>query len=236
VAVIESPEPELLSETQRSEVASLRRVGRALAGALVALAAAATVGMILLVDEPRTDDMRKLAITAALAGLAGGSMRGLIGLVDVASRGFILSDGTCVLRGQEAADYARDLRAWEQRHSAHDDGNRGPPDRQDSKPEPRLFDGLSSSSVPELVVCPLVGAVFGVVVFAGVVGGFLVASTETGTYSAAALMFIAFLGGFFSNKFFERLSAASDALFGTQHSTRPAGSATSAPPDSEQSR
>jgi hypothetical protein len=69
-----------------------------------------------------------------------------------------------------------------------------------------------------------------------VVGGFLVASTETGTYSPAALTFIAFLGGFFSNKFFERLAAASDALFGTKENAGATGGAAASPTDSRESQ
>jgi hypothetical protein len=234
VALIEGSEKLAPSEGQRAEIASLRRSARTLAAALVAIAALATVGVILLVDEPRTDDMRKLAITAALAGLIGGSMGSLIQLSNEVADGFVLADGTIVLRGKAAARYTRELKHWEQRHApGNEEASITTRTSGSDKPEPLLL-GLSASTVPGLMVYPLIGAVFGVVVFAGVVGGFLVASAETGSYSAAALTFIAFLGGFFSNKFFERLSAASDALFGTKEDARISGDAAGSPTDSGQ--
>ena len=204
-----------LTEEQTQEMDRLRRRALTVAVAQVALAIAAAVGMVALIDEPRTDNMQELAVIGALAGLVGGSMQGLFDLVSTASVGLVLGDGTTVLRGRHAAWQAQELRAWERdeaaRASRPDAAGRAAP-----RPEPSTFGALSASDMPVLIVAPLIGAVFGLIVFAGVVGGFLVASTETGTYSAPALIFVAFLGGFFSNKFFERLAAAADALFGTQ--------------------
>jgi hypothetical protein len=186
---------------------------------LLGLIAAAAAGMIALVDEPRTDDMRKLAVIAALAGLVGGATRSLLEIAGAVGHGFELSDGTPILRGRAAAWHTREVRDWEQRRARHDAHAHAPgaaAELDEPRPEPSSFGTLSISDIPEMIVSPLVGAVLGVVVFAGVVGGFLVASADTGTYSPAALIFIAFLGGVFSAKFLERLSAASDALFGTQ--------------------
>jgi hypothetical protein len=216
-----------LPEDQVAEVAMLRRLAVALVAAQSALIAASIAGLVILVDEPRTDDMRKLAVIAALAGLAGGSTRSLVEITASVGRGLVLSDGTSVLRGREAAWHAERVRAWERREAAHEARGEGPRAAwEDPRPQPQAS-GWSVSDIPDLIVLPLIGAVLGVVVFAGVVGGFLVASADTGTYSPAALIFLAFLGGFFSNKFFERLSAASDALFGTQERTeggdRPSG-------------
>jgi hypothetical protein len=84
------------------------------------------------------------------------------------------------------------------------------------EPEPHGIGGLSESDVPQIVVSRLVGGVLGVIVFAGIVGGFLVASTNTGNYIPHGAIFTAFLGGVFSSKFFQRLSAASDGRFSTQ--------------------
>jgi hypothetical protein len=208
------------TELQAAEVARLRRTAVALAAAQTALTAASIAGLVILVDEPRTDDMRKLAVIAALAGLAGGSTRSLVEVATSVGQGLVLSDGTSILRGREAAWHAERVRDWERRQAWHErpvEGESAAPE--EPRPQPRALGGFSPSDIPELIVSPLIGAVLGVVVFAGVVGGFLVASADTGTYSPAALIFIAFLGGFFSNKFFERLSAASDALFGTQERT-----------------
>lgn len=222
MALIEGSTQSPLSDEQRTEVAQLRRAARRVGGGLIVLLAAATAGMIILADEPRTDDMRKLAITAALAGLAGGSLGSLITLVGAVERGFTLNDGTAVLRGEEAGDYTRLRRRMRRRsQSTGDQPTQSPPPDDDDWALP-LIPGLSASGIASSMIYPLIGAVFGVVVF--VVGGFLVASAGTGSYSIPALMFIAFLGGFFSDKFFERLSAASDALFGTQKDTRPGAS------------
>jgi hypothetical protein len=224
MALIEGSTQSPLSDEQRTEVAQLRRAARRVGGGLIVLLAAATAGMIILADEPRTDDMRKLAITAALAGLAGGSLGRLITLVGAVERGFTLNDGTAVLRGEEAGDYTR-LRAPNETPSqpTGDQPTQSPPPDDDDSALP-LIPGLSASGIASSMIYPLIGAVFGVVVFAGVVGGFLGASAGTGSYSIPALMFIAFLGGFFSDKFFERLSAASDTHFGTQKDTRPGAS------------
>jgi hypothetical protein len=223
----ERAEPEAAEAT---EVARLRRLAMALASAQVALIAASIAGLVFLIDEPRTDDMRKLAVIAALAGLIGGCTAGLVVITGSVGQGFVLSDGTSVLWGRQAAFHADEVRNWERRQAAREGRGEGQRDAaEEPRPQPRALGGWSVSDIPQMIVVPLIGAVLGVVVFAGVVGGFLVASAGTGTYSPAALIFIAFLGGFFSNKFFERLSAASDALFGTEERSR-GGDRASGPP------
>jgi hypothetical protein len=212
-------------DVRAAEISGLKRKLVALSIVLCVIIAAAVVGAIFMVDEPRTDDMRKLALLAALGGLAGGATRSLLAIAEGVGFGYELSDGTHVLRGMAANLYARDVRQWEEdleRHERREAKHADPEPYGRPRPDPNdaIPTGFSVSDIPGIVVSPLVGAVLGVIVFAGVVGGFLVASTSEGTYSAPALLFLAFLGGIFSSKFFQRLAAAADALLGVQDTSR----------------
>jgi hypothetical protein len=76
-------------------------------------------------------------------------------------------------------------------------------------------DGFGVQDVPLLVMLPLLGAALGLIAFAGLVGGFIVASgTKSPTYSPAGLLFIAVLAGMFSPNFIASLARAADAIFG----------------------
>lgn len=111
-----------------------------------------------------------------------------------------------------AADTRSSFAATERRRAAASAEGK-PFDEQNRSPSRRPFRPQTSRT---LAVLPLVGAVLGVVVFAGVVGGFLVATSANASYSPAALVFLAFLGGFFSGRFLRRLSAAADVLFAAE--------------------
>jgi hypothetical protein len=75
--------------------------------------------------------------------------------------------------------------------------------------------GFGVQDVPLLVMLPLLGAALGLIAFAGLVGGFIVASgTKSATYSPAGLLFIAVLAGMFSPNFIASLARAADAIFG----------------------
>jgi hypothetical protein len=66
-----------------------------------------------------------------------------------------------------------------------------------------------------LVLLPLLGAALGLVAFAGLVGGFLIASgSESASYSPAGLLFVAALAGMFAPNFIASLARAADAIFG----------------------
>jgi hypothetical protein len=75
--------------------------------------------------------------------------------------------------------------------------------------------GFSLYDLPLLILLPLLGAALGLVAFAGLVGGFLVASgSSSPTYSPAGLLFIAALAGMFAPNFIASLARAADAIFG----------------------
>jgi hypothetical protein len=75
--------------------------------------------------------------------------------------------------------------------------------------------GFSLFDLPLLILLPLLGAALGLVAFAGLVGGFLVASgSSSPTYSPAGLLFVAALAGMFAPNFIASLARAADAIFG----------------------
>jgi hypothetical protein len=75
--------------------------------------------------------------------------------------------------------------------------------------------GFSLYDLPLLILLPLLGAALGLVSFAGLVGGFLVASgSGSPRYSPAGLLFVAALAGMFAPNFIAALSRAADAIFG----------------------
>jgi hypothetical protein len=76
--------------------------------------------------------------------------------------------------------------------------------------------GFSLYDLPLLVLLPLLGAALGLVAFAGLIGGFLVASgSRSPSYSPTGLLFVAALAGMFAPNFIAALSRAADAIFGT---------------------
>jgi hypothetical protein len=85
--------------------------------------------------------------------------------------------------------------------------------------------GFSLYDLPLLILLPLLGAALGLVAFAGLVGGFLVASgSSSPTYSPAGLMFVAALAGMFAPNFIASLARAADAIFGKTSEPPPAAS------------
>lgn len=70
--------------------------------------------------------------------------------------------------------------------------------------------------IPFFVVRPFLGSAMGLVVYAGLTGGFLIAVEDAGqhTFSSQGLFFLAFLGGLFAKTFIEKLRAMFDTLFG----------------------
>jgi hypothetical protein len=75
--------------------------------------------------------------------------------------------------------------------------------------------GFSLFDLPLLILLPLLGAALGLVAFAGLVGGFLVASgSSSPSYSPAGLLFVAALAGMFAPNFIASLARAADAIFG----------------------
>jgi hypothetical protein len=75
---------------------------------------------------------------------------------------------------------------------------------------------FSIYAIPFLVALPVVGAALGLASFAGIAGGFLVATGERSPdFSPAGLLFVAVLAGLFANSFLRALARGADAIFGT---------------------
>jgi hypothetical protein len=76
--------------------------------------------------------------------------------------------------------------------------------------------GFGIQDIPWLILHPLLGAALGLIAFAGLIGGFLVASgtKAPSSYSPAGLLFVAVLAGLFSPNFIGGLARAADAIFG----------------------
>jgi hypothetical protein len=74
---------------------------------------------------------------------------------------------------------------------------------------------LGPFDLPNLILAPFLGAALGLVSFAGLVSGFLVASgSGSAEYSPTGLLFIAGLAGLFAPNFIGSLARAADAIFG----------------------
>jgi hypothetical protein len=92
--------------------------------------------------------------------------------------------------------------------------------------------GFSIYDIPWLILYPLLGAALGLIAFAGLISGFLVASgAKSATYSPAGLLFVAVLAGMFSPNFISALARAADAIFGK--TDQPPTRSLSAPPPEE---
>lgn len=83
-------------------------------------------------------------------------------------------------------------------------------------PDPQPVDKFVARMVPFFVVRPFLGSAMGLVVYAGITGGYLIAAQnpDKATFSREGLLFLAFLGGLFAKTFMEKLRAMFDALFG----------------------
>jgi hypothetical protein len=89
-------------------------------------------------------------------------------------------------------------------------------------------DAFGLLDLPLLILLPLLGAALGLVAFAGLVGGFLIASgSDNPSYSPAGLIFVAALAGMFAPNFIASLARAADAIFGKTQ--QPPGTAAERP-------
>lgn len=88
------------------------------------------------------------------------------------------------------------------------DGSAWPPR---DKPVARF----SERCVPFLVLRPVLGAVMGLIVYAGFVGGFLISTTKAPeTFSPQGMVFIAVLAGLFAKTFLARVRVVFKAMLG----------------------
>jgi nitrate/nitrite transporter NarK len=192
-------------ESPTAALRVLRRRATLLAGFLAVLLVVALTVVLLLLDQARTTDLQRMGLLSILAGLAGGATGALVELIQVFPSARIMSTPS----EQPAEDHA-------------------PSTPSTSTPEEQAtMEDLSSPGwsfnvmLPELIIYPLIGAACGFVVFAGVVGGFLLASgTQTETYSAPGLLFLAFIAGIFSSHFLRRLKVSAEALFGEDEESK----------------
>ena len=225
---------------------------------LFIVAAGAAVASLLLLDRPRSDDLQAVATLALAGGALGAAVRGMYETIESAMMGWELADGTLIARNRLREERAKE--AWAAEHGerlaqaqaaalAAAQGDSDRPAGRSQSPEARLKelederdwfvrDAAWSSyyfglhTIADVIVRPIVGAALGLAAFAGVVGGFLVATgAQAADYSPAGLLFIAFLAGLFAESFIKALSRAADALFGTgsRDSTRPDAEATRPP-------
>src|SRR5438270_10145888 len=210
------------------EIALLWKVGVAVIAYLCLLCAGAAVAAVLLVGHSRTNDLQRVGALALLGGALGALVSGVFVTAGRLQRGFELRDGRIVEWGKirraraeeawrrehgaeparhssrRAAESAVDPRvsAWEERDRQRE---------QEREHERRLLDAEFASYrlfgmriLPELLIVPVIGATLGLSAFAGVVGGFLVASgSDKPTYSPTGLLFVAFLAGLFADKFIQ---------------------------------
>lgn len=79
--------------------------------------------------------------------------------------------------------------------------------------------------IPFLLVRPFLGAATGLVAYAGVVGGFLIATpNQPDTFSPQGILFFALLAGLFAKTFLHRMDVVFKTLLGdAAHSPRPPG-------------
>lgn len=89
------------------------------------------------------------------------------------------------------------------------DGSVHPPSE---KPRARFHDGL----VPYLALRPVLGAVMGLIVYAGFVGGFLIATTTNAPthFSPQGIVFASVLSGLFAKTFLARMRMVFKSLLG----------------------
>jgi hypothetical protein len=228
----------------RDEVDRLRLAASLSIVYLIVVAAGAAVGSLLLLDRPRSDDLQAVATLALAGGALGAAVRGIYETIESAMMGWELADGTLIARKLLREERAREK--WEAEHgetlarlqaealaadSARDDSDRRA--GLSREPKARLqelererddfvreaawaSDYFGLNTLADVIVRPIVGAALGLAAFAGVAGGFLVATgAQEADYSPTGLLFIAFLAGLFAESFIKALSRAADALFAT---------------------
>jgi hypothetical protein len=96
--------------------AALRRLQRhaflLLAGLLASLIAAVAV-VVVLIDAPSTSDLQKLGVIAAVAGLAGGSARGVVEVAGLVRQGFRAETELVIYDGFVRSMYEDEVRRYE---------------------------------------------------------------------------------------------------------------------------
>jgi hypothetical protein len=200
------------TEAAHQELERLKRWAAFIAAFLVALIVVGLVVTLVLLDDARTTDLRRLAVLAILAGVLGGAAGAMIEVIELVGTGWELANGTRFSRRKRGQPTVEPPETRARRKGRAGDATEP---HEDGRTEGSLAPHFSAWDIPGLVAYPLVGATCGFVVFAGVVGGFLLASgTEADTYSAPGMLFLAFLAGIFSRHFLNRLKASAEALFG----------------------
>jgi hypothetical protein len=84
-------------------------------------------------------------------------------------------------------------------------------------PENEPKDKFVARMIPFFLVRPFLGAATGLLMYVGLVGGFLIVTTgdlESADFSPEGITFLAILGGLFAKTFLERLRGMFDSLFG----------------------
>ncbi len=252
----------------RREVANAEELEGRLRNALIAttvylllVGGGSIVAVLLLLGPTKDSDLARVAALALCGGAIGGTVRGLMAVMEAVSRGvWELSDGTIVRREERRVERARqmylDRRRWSgqsqdalngESESFEGDGDddRTPHEHLSREDRAALVAqeaerkalsltkveyvelkkaeqnaertwGFGIQDIPWLVLHPLLGAALGLIAFAGLVGGFLVASGQNAptSYSPAGLIFVAVLAGMFSPNFVASLARAADAIFG----------------------
>jgi hypothetical protein len=87
----------------------------------------------------------------------------------------------------------------------------------DKYPTAEPKDKFVARMVPFFMVRPFLGSAMGLLVYAGVTGGYLIAveNAQAATFSRQGLLFFSFLAGLFAKTFIEKLRAMFDTFFGT---------------------
>jgi hypothetical protein len=89
------------------------------------------------------------------------------------------------------------------------------PDGSGWPPSEKPLARFSERCVPFLVMRPILGAVMGLIVYAGFIGGFLISTTKAPeTFSPQGLVFIAVLSGLFAKTFLARIRVVFKTMLG----------------------
>jgi hypothetical protein len=243
-ALADDPET---SARRDSELRRLQRLAGLNVGFVIVVAGGAIVGILVLFTGSTSSSLRDLALISILGGVLGGAGRNLVELLDRLVLGWEFEDGS-VLDRRDARERRRlaELVALDERmlrarpplpekHPLDEEARRYNREREEieGRLRRRQEQAMPSEHVwqdayfgiyflPFSLLFPLMGAILGFSLFAGVTGGLLLASgTGHPSYSSTGLLFLAFLAGFFSETFLRRLASAADALFGVQGSNRP---------------
>ena len=86
----------------------------------------------------------------------------------------------------------------------------------DKYPAPEPKDKFVARMVPFFVIRPFLGSAMGLLVYAGLTGGYLIAvkNAKADSFSQEGLLFLSFLTGLFAKTFIEKLRKMFDTLFG----------------------